>query len=126
MFGSLITWWYGLGWELQLHTVRDRLARWVDYFSFSIIIRTMFAPFRQISAGAMSGSLDVQFRDWLDRTISRGVGFVVRLFTLLFGGMFLVVLVLFSALQLIGWLVLPSLPALGIILSVIGWIPWQS
>lgn len=126
MVGALLGWWYGLGWRMQLRQAGRRWARWVDYFSFSTISRTLFAPFRQIGAGGSGGPLDVQFKQWADRTFSRAVGFVVRLFTLLFGSLVMTIIGLVSACQLVGWLLVPFLPVLGIIGSVTGWIPWQS
>ncbi|QQS17821.1 hypothetical protein IPL68_04050 [Candidatus Saccharibacteria bacterium] len=45
MFGALLGWWYGLGWSMQLRSAAIRWARWVDYFSFSTIGRTLLRRF---------------------------------------------------------------------------------
>lgn len=123
MVGSLIVWWYGRGWRWQLRNVSDRLQRWIDYFSFGIITRTLFAPFRQIGAGKVSGPLDVQFRAWLDRTFSRVVGFFVRFIVLIAGAVAMVVIVVLSVLQLLGWLLVPLAPIAGFMLMFLGWTP---
>jgi hypothetical protein len=126
MVGAFFGWWYGRGWQRQLRVVSQRLLRWADYFSFSIITRTLFAPFRQIGAEQSGGGLDVQLHQWMDRTFSRGVGFVVRLGTLVFGACCMSLIVLGSMLQLAGWLLLPIMPILGVVLCAVRWLPWQS
>ncbi|QQS20381.1 hypothetical protein IPL85_02985 [Candidatus Saccharibacteria bacterium] len=125
MISALVVWWYGLGWRLQLQAVSRRWLRWVDYFSFSILIRTLFAPFRQIGNEAHGGSLAVQFRQWSDRTFSRVVGFFVRVVTLVFGTGCMVLIGLLSLLQLTLWIVVPLLPVIGGVVSIVGWVPWQ-
>ena len=102
MIGALLGWWYGQGWHLQLTAVKRRWLRWADYFSFSTLIQTLFAPFRQIGAGSVRGSLEVQLRQWSDRTFSRAVGFVVRTLTLLVGTIVMLGVGLFTCLQLLG------------------------
>ncbi|MBL8122167.1 hypothetical protein JNM87_05480 [Candidatus Saccharibacteria bacterium] len=126
MVGALLSWWYGQGWRLQLRKVAERYARWVDYFSFALIMRTLFAPFRQIAAGGVKGPIEEHIRAWFDRLISRAVGFTVRVFVLIAGGVWMVVLSAVAALQLVGWLLLPCLPALGVLLALMGWMPWKS
>lgn len=125
MFASLISWWYGPGLQQRLRNMSVSFDRWLDFFSFGLIFRTLFAPFRQIDAGKVSGAIDVQFRAWLDRTFSRIIGFVVRIALLAIGVVWLIAVALWDVLQLIGWLLLPLLPLLGIVLYISGWVPWQ-
>lgn len=102
-----------------------RLEVTVDYFSFSLLIGTLFAPFRQIAAGTVSGPLEVQLRAFFDRVISRLIGAAVRLIMMLIGGVVVFLQAFLGGIFVIGWALIPVLPAIGLLLSGIGWLPWQ-
>lgn len=120
---GIISWWYGNGWKAQLLRVRDRLAATAGYFSIGQLFATLFSPFRQISAGSVSGSAGVQLRAFFDKTLSRLIGAIVRLFTILAGIIVLFLQFIFEVIILIIWLLLPAFPVVGLILFVIGWAP---
>lgn len=122
---GMFSWWYGAGWKRCILAVRDRLAGLYDYFSFGLLLKTLFAPFRQISAGHVRGPLGVQMRAWFDRLISRCVGASVRLIVLVIGAVTLVVAVLFGLLQIVLWPLVPVMPVVAIVCTMIGWVPWH-
>ena len=66
--------------------VWGKLVSVFDYFSIDLLVRTWFAPFRQISAGAVDGPIGVQIRAFFDRLISRTIGGIVRGLSLLLLG----------------------------------------
>lgn len=121
---SLLSWWYGAGWRDQIHLVSERLAKAADRYSISLLLRSLFAPFRQISAGSVSGPLDARFRAWLDKLISRGIGAMVRTAIIIVGSVALLIGVIIGALRLIVWPFLPLLPFVGLVMTMSGWIPW--
>ena len=82
---GILSWWYGDGWKQRFLMIKDRLSHTSDYFSISILIKTLFSPYRQISAGNVSGPIGVQIRAAIDRLISRVVGMFVRLFVIIAG-----------------------------------------
>ena len=49
---GLLGWWYGAGWRERARMIIERLAKAYDFFSLDLLIKTLFAPFRQISAGS--------------------------------------------------------------------------
>ena len=120
---GIISWWYGSGWKGQLLRIRDRLAATAGFFSIGQLFMTLFSPYRQIAAGKTTGSLGDQLRAFLDRTISRVIGAIVRFFTIIIGVIAMFFQTVFEALVLIIWLVLPALPVIGIIAFTIGWVP---
>ena len=63
---SLLTWWYTDGWRARAGIVSHRLDATIDYFSFDLLLKTLFAPFRQISAGNVDGPLEVKLRALVD------------------------------------------------------------
>jgi hypothetical protein len=121
---SLLSWWYGAGWRDQTHLVSERLAAAADRYSISLLLRSLFSPFRQISAGSVSGSLDAKFRAGLDKLISRLIGAMVRTIIIIIGSMALLLGVIFGTLRLIVWPFLPLLPLVGLIMMMSGWMPW--
>lgn len=122
---GLLRWWYGEGLFKQLHRSQERIAATADYFSFVLLLKTLFSPFRQISAGGVRGPIGLQLRAWLDRLVSRCVGAVIRTLTIIVGVGGLILSVMLAILRLVGWVALPALPFVGLLLTVTGWIPWR-
>ena len=122
---GLLSWWYTVGWRQRLTFMHDKLVSQYDFFSFDLLLKTLFAPFRQISADGVEGPIGVKFRAWVDQLISRCIGAVVRIIVLLVGLVMILCSLLFNALMVLVWAVVPALPIIGIILAVIGWVPWQ-
>lgn len=120
---GIISWWYGRGLQGQISRIRDRLTATAGYFSIGQLLSTLFAPFRQISAGSVNGPVGAQLRAFFDKTISRVIGAIVRSFTILAGLIVMAVQVLLEAIVLVIWVVLPLFPVAGLILCVIGWVP---
>lgn len=114
---SFLRWWYGEGWRGQLSAQQLYLRKIGDFFSVSLLLRNLFQPFRQISAGSVRGGLGVQFRAWLDRLISRMIGAMVRLFMICMGGIWWCLSALMSVVTLALWPLLPLAPLIGLILA---------
>jgi hypothetical protein len=122
---AFILWWYGHGWAQQLGLIRSMLVRTFDFFSVDLLARTLFSPFRQISAGKVRGSLEVQFRAWLDRLISRFIGALLRTVIILVGLLSLITMLVVAVLRILFWPLLPLLPVIFVVLMLAGWIPWR-
>ena len=123
---GILSWWYGDGWRTRAAMVGSRIARTSDYFSVGLLLSTLFSPFRQISAGTVEGGLAVQLRAFLDKLISRIIGAIVRTFMILFGLMTIILQAVFGGIVLLAWVVVPLLPIIGLIMTVVGWVPiWQ-
>lgn len=120
---GLLRWWYTDGWRQRVQLVANRLDGTIDYFSFDLLLKTLFSPFRQISAGRVDGSLEVQMRALIDKLFSRVIGMFIRLIILIVGGVTMAVVVLVGLVILIGWGLVPLLPLAGIIMSIVGVTP---
>lgn len=118
---SLIHWWYGDGWRRRARLVGDQIATTTDFFSLSLLVQTLFQPFRQISAGPSAGGLEGYLRGLLDNLISRLVGSVVRIMLMITGLIAILFHALVGCVILLGWAVVPALPVIGIILMLTGW-----
>ena len=103
--------------------MRERLASALDYFSIDLLLQTFFAPFRQISAGQVSGPIGVQWRAFVDRLISRCIGAVVRFFVIIIGIVSIIFFSVVGGLSLLLWPIVPLFPLIGLLLTFIGWTP---
>lgn len=122
---GLFSWWYGAGWKRCALVVRDNLFSIYDYFSLDLLLRTLFSPFRQISAGKVRGPIGVQMRAMLDKLISRIIGMFVRTTVIIIGSLTLCVASLVGVLRIIMWPLIPALPVAGAVLAMMGWVPWK-
>lgn len=97
-----------------------------EFFSIGQLAKTLFSPFRQISAGKVSGPVGVQLRAFVDQLISRAIGGVVRFFVILFGLIAIVGTALVQFIVVLFWLLMPLVFVGGFIMAVIGWVPsWK-
>lgn len=117
---SLLRWWYTEGLRQKIQSFANRLEGTMDFFSFSLLIKTLFSPFRQISAGRVDGPLGVQLRALVDKLVSRIIGAGIRITILVVGGVIVTLQLVLVIFLLIGWLAFPIIPVIGIILSVLG------
>jgi len=122
MFG----WWYAAGLRGQLNRIRMMFVRVNDQFSIPLLLKTLFQPFRQISAGSVDGALEDKMRAWLDRMVSRLIGAFIRTMVMIVGLVVMAGTAIVSLFMLVIWLAMPLLPLVGIFLVTRVGIPWDS
>jgi len=120
---GILSWWYGDGWMQRAGLIRERLARTLDFFSISLLFKTLLSPFRQISAGKIRGPIGVQMHAFFDRLTSRIIGAMVRTFMIAAGVIVIALHIVWGLIVFAGWALLPLLPVAGILLFSIGWAP---
>lgn len=118
---ELLRWWYGDGWRGRARLAAVRLDGTIDYFSIGLLAKTLFSPFRQISAGRVNGSLNVQMRALVDKLVSRVIGALIRTVILIVGGIAIGLQVLVTGILLVAWGLVPLIPIAGIVLAISGW-----
>lgn len=119
----MLSWWYSRGWIDQALLVKERIARTMDYFSIDLLLKTLFAPYRQIGAGRVDGSLGVKWRAFVDRSVSRVIGAIVRFMLILAGAVAITLHAVAGMVLLVMWWVVPLLPVVGLLLFLSGWVP---
>lgn len=118
---EMLIWWYSQGWRVFIVGLKNWFSSVFDFFSMDSLVHTLFKPYRQISAGSTSsGSLDIRFRMFIDRLISRLIGFVSRLVLLFTGCLIMLIGSLLSLILLVLWPFIPLLPIIGLLLTIIG------
>jgi len=109
---AFLQWWYGPGWRDASNRLVAKIHETYLNFSMPILLRTMFSPWRRIITPP-GGSLDAKMRAALDNTISRLVGFTVRLVALIAACVLIALYALIGGLIVLLWPILPILgPAL--------------
>lgn len=116
-------WWYGPGWKWQAQKFNDRLEGTTDFFSISLLMKSLFQPFRQISSGKVEGSLDERLRAIFDKLLSRLIGAGIRLVIVGVGLITILIHTLIGFTMLLLWVVVPFLPVIGVVLMLSGWTP---
>ena len=119
---DVLAWWYLTGWSIFAKMLSTRFANLADFFSMSSLIRTLFQPFRQISAGetSVNASLDMRFQAFTDRLVSRCIGFVTRLGLLITGTVVMIGTGIIGVVMIVLWPLIPFLPVVGIFLTLSG------
>lgn len=119
---EMFLWWYTSGWRVFIGKLKNALSATTDFFSMDSLVRTLFKPFRQISAetAGTDSSLELKFHMFLDRLVSRLVGFFSRLVLLLAGTLIIITGGILSLLLIILWPLIPLAPIAGIVLCVLG------
>lgn len=120
MLMAFISWWYGKGWQWKADKILGGIERSMDTFSLGLLIKTWFAPFRQIdAAGGINSSLDVRIRRFFDRLVSRFIGALLRSAVMIIGIFYITLKALFGLILLAIWPFVPILPIIFIVLFLL-------
>lgn len=109
-------WYYGEAVRNVLNAWRNFIIFALNYFSIPLLLKTLFAPWKRDITRKPRG-LDIKkFLDYLAfNLISRGLGFLVRLVTILVGIVFLILVAVAGTIFFVLWLVMP-LVLLGLLI----------
>lgn len=118
LFLELFTWWYGDGWRQAGRGAVNLVNKVKLTFSIPILLKTLFAPWRRIITPP-GRSLDEKMRALGDNLISRAVGFVVRLFSLITALVLVVLAAVLGSFMAIVWPLIPLLIVISVIKGVL-------
>lgn len=111
---SLFSWWYTKGWLTLVRAGGGRIKGVLNFFSVPLLAGSLFAPFRQISAGRPTGgSLSVQLQAFGDRLFSRFMGAIIRSFLIIIGIVTVAVTAAIVGVILLLWPVVPFAPVVS-------------
>lgn len=121
---GLLTWWYGAGWKRVSQILIDKLIVSEDFFSIDLLLSSLFAPFKQISAtSGVDGNLQVKLQAWFDKQFSRVVGMIIRTILIVTGTVWMLIQVAIGLCVLLVWPLIPIAPIIGLLLALGGWTP---
>ncbi len=110
---------------MQLANIRNVFVRVADTFSIGLLIKTLFAPFRQISADEDAKNNGGLANVIIDKLVSRLIGCVMRTVMIIVGTVTLILLAIISLIRLIAWPLLPIAPIVGAVLMIVVGAPWK-
>jgi hypothetical protein len=120
---SLFSWWYTKGWLTLVRAGGERIKGVLNFFSVPLLASSLFAPFRQISAGRPTGgSLSAQLQAFGDRLFSRFMGAIIRSFLIILGVATVIVATVVVGIVLLLWPLIPLAPVVSMV--VVGVYPW--
>ncbi|MBO4855559.1 hypothetical protein J5500_04115 [Candidatus Saccharibacteria bacterium] len=118
---GFLQWWYVRGWLNLINKMMSMLRSLADSFSISLLLKTLFSPYKQISAyGSGEISFQAQISDFFDKLLSRVIGMILRLIIIFIGIIVIVLDVVMSSLAILLWPLLPILPIVCVILTIVG------
>lgn len=120
MVSGYLAWWYGQGVIEASNKAVAILWRLTDSLSLPILLRTLFAPWKNDVLSARNIALSDQMKLWGQNFVSRFVGFLVRSIVIGVAVLLLAALCLVFALSLVVWLFAPmlvvALPIFGLVM----------
>lgn len=122
---GIFQWWYSNGLLQYIRQSFLGVLRTADFFSVGLLLKTLFNPFRQISAAPVGGDLSLQLSAFFDKMFSRVIGVVVRSMVIIIGILMILLRFLWMIVGIIMWLALPLMPFIGIILWQLGVSVWK-
>lgn len=121
MLLATIAWWYTAGWTGLAARIGHRIDRVMESFSVTLLLGSLFDPFRQIDAGGLHGaSFDAQLRAFGNRLFSRVFGAVVRTLFICIGLFVALLVAIVGVMQLVMWPLVPLFPVVGLVLAAVG------
>jgi len=119
MILEMLRWWYVTGWIQAAHRIGSWTAAVEHMFSLSLLLKTLFAPWRRIITYGGRG-LDAKVHAALDNLVSRAVGFVIRSFVILTACLAMLGALLASLVMVLLWPLLPLLCIFFIVRGLVG------
>lgn len=113
----MLGWWYSQGWLWIIDITRQRLQTISRTFAVTILLKTWFAPWKQIYEPSTFRNF---FRIAVDNAVSRFIGGIVRTI-ILFWALILSILVLaVGVVSIVIWPLLPIATLLCIVFALSG------
>lgn len=118
---GFLQWWYARGWLDLINKMFSMLRSLADSFSISLLLKTLFSPYKQISAyGSGNISFQAQISDFFDKLLSRVIGMILRLIIIFIGIITMLLYVVASSVTILLWPLLPVLPVVCVVLTIAG------
>jgi len=115
---AFFKWWYGAGWKLVWKRLGERVHSVASAFSVTLLIRTLFSPWRRVVAARGRG-FDAAVHAAIDNAVGRFIGFSVRCVVLVAAALSTVFISIIGIIILVVWPFLPLSAAALLVLGVL-------
>jgi len=106
-FWFCLRWWYSSGFRFAFSQIGHELQKVGKKIAIETLIKTLFAPWKQISSVGYRQTLGQKLAD---ATVSRGIGFLIRISVLLYAITWSAFITLVGLVFLVLWPFIPLLP----------------
>ena len=113
---TYFSWWYGQAVDSFWRAIIIMTRKVYSFFSIRILFVTIFDPWKRDAYGVENASLETRFKIFVANMLSRVIGFVIRLFTIIMGLASVALFFLLLVSILVIWLFLPIV-VLGLIVN---------
>lgn len=114
------SWYYTGAVRSLIKTWRDFIIFVREYYSISLLLKTLFCPWRRDITKYGRGFSIKNFLETLSfNLISRGLGFFARIFIIILGFICLLGVIILGSLALIVWLILPVVLLFSIVMGLL-------
>jgi len=118
-------WYYGEALKSVITAWRNFIIFALNYFSIPLLLKTLVAPWRRdITKKPRGLDLKKLFEYLAFNAISRGIGFLVRFFTIIVGIIYLALTIVFGGIFFVLWIILPLL-ILGLLIFSTTLLLWR-
>jgi hypothetical protein len=119
IFVEMLRWWYSTGWTGAARRIGDWTRAVERMFSLSLLLQTIFSPWRRIISVAGKG-LDAKVQAALDNLISRVIGSVIRIFVIIAACVSMLGALVFGVVMFVIWPLLPPLTVIFLVKGITG------
>lgn len=116
LMAGFFKWWYGAGWKLVWQRLGERIRSVASAFSVTLLIRTLFSPWRRVIASRGRG-FDAAIHAAIDNAVGRFIGFSVRCVVLVAATISTIAIGIIGGALFLVW---PFLPICAVALLVMG------
>lgn len=106
---NFFEWWFvdqpAFYWDLS----KKMGYKMLQYFSITLLLKTLFAPWKRDIKPTSKMPLDMVFRTLIENFISRGIGFIIRAFAISIGLASTILIFFFCIFLMLFWILLPVL-----------------
>lgn len=110
---SMLGWWYSRGWAWSIDRIGQEIQRIGRIFAVGILLKTWFAPWKQITTVSTFQNF---FQSMIDNLISRLIGFFIRTFMLIVASLWASFILVSGMILVLLW---PLIPFAIIILPIL-------
>lgn len=119
---TLWQWWYRYGWQAAARALLHVLHETLHNFSVPVLVRTLFAPWKQtVNVAGPNTPLPVRMQWWVGNQVSRFLGTAIRLIVLVVAFLLLTATATIGGVLLVVWPLAPAAIIGGLVMAVV-WI----
>ena len=115
---ALFGWWFFDLPRKIIFITTSYITKLLRFFSMGLLFKTLFSPWRRDIVNIQGIPLQSKIQVWVMNIISRLIGLIIRLITILFGLIYIIVVFILFGLFLLIMLLMPLFIIIIIILSL--------